>query len=101
MSNNWQQYVEKSRRLSILRFLKECGGQANDSIIQNVLENTYGFSKASRQTYRNDIRFCEDNGLIVISWAGEVMVAQITKRGVEVAEGRTTVEGIQPPSVGV
>ncbi len=101
MEENWKQFVTKSRRLSLLRFLKECGGQANDSIIQNVLENTYGFSKSPRETYRQDIRFCEDNGLVVISWAGEVMVAQITKRGVEVAEGRTAVEGIQPPSVGV
>lgn len=101
MEQNWQAFVTRSRRLSLLRFLKECGGQANDSIIQNVLENTYGFSKNPRETYRQDIRFCEDHGLVIVSWAGEIMVAAITKRGVEVAEGRSKVEGIQPPSVGV
>lgn len=93
-------FLAQDRRLCILRLLKESGGSLNDSVLHKGLEQL-GHRNQSHDTIRADLRFLIGHGLIVDEWVSHLQVATITKRGVEVAEGRVTVEGITKPSVGV
>lgn len=96
----FEKQLQADRRLCILRLLKEAGGRANDSILRAGLE-ALGHVKLSREKVREDIRFLIGGGLLVDEFIGEIQVVDITRRGVEVAEGRVVAEGIKRPSIGV
>lgn len=100
MSDAYQQHLAEDRRLCILRLLHESGGSANESVLQAGLEQL-GHRGQPRETIREDIRFLLDAGLLVVEWFGSVQVCTISRRGVDVAEGRIKVEGIKKPSIGV
>ncbi|MBM3617511.1 MAG: ArsR family transcriptional regulator [Alphaproteobacteria bacterium] len=97
---SYNEFMAANRRITVLRLLKDVGGSANDSIIQQTLEQ-FGFSRVSSDTIAEDLAFLEKAELVVLETVGTVTVAKIRRRGVEVAEGRVTVEGVQKPSVGV
>lgn len=97
----FQQHLAEDRRLCILRMLEEGGGAANDSVLYHGLEQL-GHRNHTRDMVREDIRFLKDNGLVVDEWLGNnIVVAKITRRGVDVAKGRTQVDGVKKPSIGV
>ncbi len=98
--SNYQSHLAQDRRLCMLRLLKESGGTANESVLQNGLE-LLGHRRLPRATIREDIRFLINQGLIIDEWFGDVQVCTITRRGVECAEGIIQVEGIKKPSIGV
>lgn len=96
----FEKQLQADRRLCILRLLAESGGRANDSVLRGGLE-ALGHVKLSREKVRADLRFLIDTGCLRDEFFGDVQVVDITKRGVEVAEGRVVVEGIKRPSIGV
>ena len=95
---SFSEHLAEDRRLCVLRLLSESGGTANDSVLHTGIEHL-GHARIPRNDIREDIRFLNDRGLIEITWFKEVMVAKITKRGLELTEGRITVEGIKSPSI--
>ncbi len=97
---SFKDFLASDRRLCVLRLLKESGGSLNDSVLHKGLEQL-GHRNQARETIRADLRFLVDAGLIVDEWVSHIQVVTITKRGVEVAEGRITVEGVTQPSIGV
>ena len=97
---NYQEHLAADRRLCILRLLKESEGSANESVLHSGLE-ALGHRRQAREVIRADIRHLIGQGLIVDEWAGHIQVCTITKRGVDVAEGRVVVEGVKKPSIGV
>lgn len=97
---NFKEFLAADRRLGVLRLLKESGGSLNDSVLHKGLEQL-GHRNQPREAIRADLRFLLGAGLIVDEWFSHLQVATITKRGVEVAEGRIKVEGITQPSIGV
>ena len=99
MNNTYIKHMEEDRRLCILRLLKDSNGSANESVLHTALE-ALGHVRQPRKQIRKDIRFLIDNGLVGDEWAGSVLVASITKRGMDVAEGRIVIEGIKMPSIG-
>lgn len=94
-------FLAEDRRLCILTFLKDAGGTLNDRVLHNAIESVSGHRNLSRDVIRSDLRMMKDAGLIVDEWLGDYLVASITKRGVEVAEGRVEAEGIAQPAIGV
>lgn len=91
----------KDQRLVMLRTLAEDGYDANESILQDVLE-AYGHN-VSRDVVRNHLLWLEEQGLITIKRLtmggnSEFFVAVITKRGMDVATGRAVVDGVKRPS---
>ena len=97
---SFNEFLAQDRRLCILRLLAESGGSGNDSVLHQALEQL-GHRNQPRETIRADLRFLIGAGLIVDEWVGNIQIATITKRGVEVAQGRVIVEGIKKPSIGV
>lgn len=90
----------KDQRLVMLRTLAEDGYDANESILQDVLE-AYGHN-ISRDLVRNHAIWLEEQGLVKIkridTGKGEFFVLVITQRGLDVANGRVVVEGVKRPS---
>ncbi|TYB11835.1 VpaChn25_0724 family phage protein [Aggregatibacter actinomycetemcomitans] len=90
----------KDQRLVMLRTLAEDGYDANESILQDVLQ-AFGHS-ISRDLVRNHALWLEEQGLVKIkridTGKGEFFVLIITQRGLDVAQGRVIVDGVKRPS---
>lgn len=84
------------QRLVILRSLADAGYDANESILDDCLA-LYGH-KISRDLVRNHLNWLEEQGLVQIErLANGFMVATITQRGLDVANGEVVVDGVKRP----
>ena len=90
-----QGILDAQQRLVILRSLLDIGGAANESILNDCLD-AYGH-RVSRDQVRTHITWLAEQGLVTINMVGSCMVASLTGRGQDVAEGRTTVPGVKKP----
>ncbi len=99
MSQSYLNHIAENRRLCLLRLLKD-GGSANESVLHTGLE-LLGFRREPRDRVRDDLRFLLNAGLITVEWFSDVQVCDITRRGVDAADGAITVEGVKKPSIGV
>ena len=94
----YEQHLQEDRRLCILRLLEDTTGTLNDSVIRSLLEKL-GHARLSRDTVRADITFLVEGGLVTTEWVGTVQVVTLTRRGLEVAQGRVVADGIKRPSI--
>lgn len=99
---SFREKVEADRRLIILRLLIENGGAGSESLLERGLLDLGERVNLHRAEVRRFIRELEDRACVVVDlFQDKLMVAQITKHGVAVAEGRVTVDGVAKPSMGV
>lgn len=84
-------------RLVILRLLaQDAGYDLNESILADLVRE-FGHS-ISRDALRVQLAWLEENGLVTTKIvAGELLVAKLTSRGSDVAEGRAIVPGVKRP----
>lgn len=87
--------LDADQRLVILRSVVDAGGEANESILQDCLD-AYGH-RVSRDQVKTHIAWLEEQGLVIVEKVGSYMVASLTGRGLDVAEGRSSVPGIKKP----
>lgn len=88
--------LTEDQRLVILRSLAEAGYDANESILDDCLA-LYGHH-ISRDLVRNHLNWLEEQGLVQIERLQDgFMVAKITQRGLDVANGETIVDGVKRP----
>lgn len=86
----------QDQRLVILRSLAEAGYDANESILDDCLA-LYGH-KISRDLVRNHLNWLEEQSLVKIErLASGFMIAKITQRGLDVANGEAFVDGVKRP----
>ena len=86
----------QDQRLVILRSLADAGYDANESILDDCL-TLYGH-KISRDLVRNHLNWLEEQGLVKIErLSGGFMVAKVTQRGLDVANGEAVVDGVKRP----
>lgn len=91
-----QTLLHQDQRLVILRSLVDAGYDANESILDDCLA-MYGH-KISRDLVKSHLNWLEEQGLIKIErLQNGFMVAKITQRGVDVANGEARVEGVKRP----
>ncbi|AGH39006.1 Ribonuclease R winged-helix domain protein [Bibersteinia trehalosi USDA-ARS-USMARC-189] len=91
-----KELLTQDQRLVILRSLAEAGYDANESILNDCLD-LYGHD-ISRDLVRTHLCWLEEQGLLTLErLKGGYMVASITQRGLDVAQGRTKVDGVKPP----
>jgi hypothetical protein len=99
--SNFSKVMTEDRRLAILRLLIEIDGKGNESVLFTGLEEMGHVVELTRESLRADLQFLADRGLIRQEWfADKLVVAHIKTRGVEVAQGRTSVEGVKKPRLG-
>ena len=89
-------YLRKDVRLVTLRVLSEMPSyRANSSVVAGLMDQ-FGHS-VTRDQIKTELRWLEEQGMVTIEQAGSVLVATLTERGQDVAEGRAVVDGIARP----
>lgn len=93
---SFEALVAEDRRLETLRLLAGDPGYAhNDGVIQVALK-AMGHA-ISRDRLLIDLAWLKDAGLVKTEAVGPVVVARLTKRGLDVAHGDAVVPGVKRP----
>ena len=91
-----KEILTQDQRLIMLQaLLKMPGYSGNDSILRTCLAE-YGH-KCSRDLIRNHLAWLQEQGLVALEDVGGLLVAVMTERGQDVAEGNTTCIGVKKP----
>lgn len=91
--------LREDRRLVLLRLLSEQHGyRSNNSILHAGLHHL-GVA-GTRDDVRTDLAWLQEQGLVRLTEAADsgIVIAQLTGRGQEVAEGHAVVPGVSRPS---
>lgn len=91
-----QQILDAQQRLVILCSLLDIGGAANESILNDCLDQL-GTGRVTRDRVKTLLAWLEEQGLVRIERLATVQVAHLTGRGQDTAEGRATVPGVKKP----
>lgn len=95
--SDYQEYLAADARLVILHELhRQADGRLNETIVATVLD-TFGYHR-SREWVRTQMRKLEEVGAVRVAAAGTVLVATITRAGVDHVERRAFVDGVAKPS---
>lgn len=94
------QLQAENRRCALLRFLADDPDYSlNTSILQTVLE-AIGHG-VSRDQIDTDAAWLEEQGLVDREDLGGIVVVKLTRRGLDVAAGRTVAPGVKRPGPGM
>lgn len=95
----YSQMISADRRLVVLQALAEDPGYShNESVLQSILE-MFGH-QVSRDQLRTMLAWLAEQGLVTTCDVGNIIVAELTSRGADVAAGRATVPGVRRPAPG-
>lgn len=83
------------QRLLILKSLEDAGYTANEVILRSCLDG-YGHT-IGQDVLRSHLLWLEEQGLLVNNTVGNYFVANITEKGLDVAQGRQSVHGVRRP----
>lgn len=94
---SYQQLLTQDQRLVILRILQDSPGyKSNSSFIGNAL-SVYGHD-ISRDKVKTELSWLAEQGLVKLTHLSDnILVAQLTERGEDVAKGRAVVTGVNRP----
>ena len=86
-------------RLVILRFLVESDGdyRLNSSILHKLLDMKAGYT-TPRDKMVTELFWLKEQGLIELDESGNIYIATLTQRGLDVASGSARVPGVARPS---
>lgn len=99
MPGSYKQLVKEDRRLSILIILSNADGYAaNEHLLQSMLA-AFGH-EVGADRLRTDLHWLAEQDLVAVETIADIEVATITRRGTDVAAGRTTVPGVKRPLPG-
>ncbi len=97
MGEKFEDTMRQHLRITLLRLLNEQPDfTLNESILTDLSEG-YGFSP-SRDRVRNEMAWLAEQGLVENDDMGGLIVATLTQRGADVAQGRVTVPGVKRPN---
>lgn len=90
-------YLTYDARLIILRELnRQTDGRLNEVLLTKTLD-TFGHNR-SREWVRTQLRKLAELGAVKVTEAGSIMVAAITRSGIDHVERRAIIEGVARPS---
>lgn len=88
--------LTEDQRLVILRSLTEFNGELGESVLQDILDD-YGH-KVSRDAVHTQMAWLAEQGLVRLrTLVNGYFIAELTRRGQDVAEGRASVPGVKKP----
>lgn len=99
MAANYEGTVREHLRITLLRLLAEQPDYTlNESILADLSTN-YGFNP-SRDRVRTELAWLREQGLVSTQDLGGFVVATLSERGEDVANGRVVVPGVKRPRPG-
>lgn len=94
---SYQQHFAQHLRIALLRLLNEAPAcRANSSILATAAQHL-GLS-ASRDTVKTQLAWLDEQGLVTTEDMNGLVVATLTERGCDVAEGRSVAPGVARPT---
>ncbi|TPL49102.1 hypothetical protein FJ937_16585 [Mesorhizobium sp. B2-4-4] len=94
---DFNDYLTEDARLVILRELnKQTDGRLNEVLLTKALD-AFGHNR-SREWVRTQLRKLAELGAVRVTEIGTVMVAAITRNGVDHVERRSIIESVARPS---
>jgi hypothetical protein len=96
---SFAKFVEKDRRLTVLLALESAAEYSANHFLLNRFCGSMGHSVSMAQTLQ-DLAWLDTADLLTLAQSNEVIVATLTQNGVDVANGRTTVQGVARPAPG-
>lgn len=94
--SDFNQLVTHAVRLAILQVLEQDPDYShNEHVLQTVLASLG--HNLSGDRVRTEMRWLEEQQLVSVHEIGSLLIARITGRGVDVALGRSRVDGIARP----
>ncbi|CDX19898.1 conserved hypothetical protein [Mesorhizobium sp. ORS 3359] len=97
MSESFEEYLTADARLVMLRELnQQIDGRLNEVLLTKALD-TFGHNR-SREWVRTQLRKLNELGAVKVTEAGSIMVAAITRAGIDHIERRSIIEGVARPS---
>lgn len=98
---SYAEHLAANRRLCILQNLIEDSGHGSETAIEQTLLAQGHHAGMTRDHVRALLKFLADIDAVTIDYFRDrLMVAHITERGVAIAAGRITVDGVEPPPIG-
>jgi|SRR5947208_3303794 hypothetical protein len=96
MSETYEEYNRKHRRLSILLVLSGADAyRSNDSMLYDVV-NEFGIA-STRDQVRGELTWLAQQGFITVREIATAMVATLTEQGSDIAAGRARHPNIARP----
>lgn len=94
--NEFEKLVQEDQRLVILLILAQDSGYSHNEFVLRGALRSMGHG-VSRDKMRTELSWLSEQGLVVVSDTAGVMVAKLTARGKDAAEGAVTVPGVKRP----
>jgi hypothetical protein len=91
------EHYNRSLRLALLRLLKEAPGYKANSSLLHTTAGQLGFH-VSRDKVLGQLDWLAEQSLINAEELGSMRVCEITQRGLDVANGQSSVTGVDRPS---
>lgn len=99
MTGTYDEHLTRDARLVILKELAaQADGRLNEVLLEKVLD-AFGHHR-SREWVRTQLRKLEELGAVRIAEVGSVLVAAITRAGIDHVERRSFLDGVDRPSLG-
>lgn len=90
---NFDEHLTQDARLIILKELhRQTDGRLNETLLVTVLD-TFGHRR-SREWVRTQLRKLAELGAITVVEAGSVMIASITRAGIDHIDRRAIIDGV-------
>ncbi len=98
---SYADHLKANRRLCILENLIEDGGHGSETAIEQFLLAQGHHVGLTRDYVRDQLKYLDQIDAIRIDYFRDrLMVAHVTERGVNIAQGRITVDGVEAPPIG-
>ena len=98
---SYTEHLAANRRLCILQNLIADGGAGSETAIEATLRAQGHHAGLTRDHVRGLLKDLKAADAITVEYFRDtLMVAHITTRGVEIAEGRTAEDGVEKPPIG-
>jgi len=93
----YSEFIAEDRRITILRILLDSMGyRVNEYLLSTTLDSLAHC--ISSDQLRTELAWLQEQGVIKVETINDVQIAELTRRGQDVAQGRTVVPGIKRPS---
>lgn len=94
--NKYADFLREDQRLVILRILADMPSYTANSSVLCAALGRVGHNP-TRDQVKTELRWLEEQGLVTIESAFDLLIARITERGTDVAAARTVVPGVKKP----
>lgn len=98
---SYADHLSANRRLCILQNLIADEGHGSETAIEQALRGQGHHAQMTREHVRDLLKdLIAVDAITVQYYRDTLMVAHITERGVAIAEGRISVDGVEKPPIG-